>query len=275
MLALEELGIPIEEYHTYEIFDPAIELSKKHFPYIVHHGSVIDADFSQFKGFDLLIAGTCCQSLSKTRAEDPNISCGLDGKSKIFWEYARALETISPKKFMLENVVPKDMENINTMSAAVGVQPTLINSNLFSAQDRERYYWTNIPIADLPKSNPFVLKDVLEASVDERYYYDKPFEMIDADKKVCATLQVKTHEMLKRVYNPSFKCATLTCVSGGYQEKKVLQNGRVRKLTPVEYERLQTLPDNFTYGYKDTVRYTLCGNGWTKEVIKHIFKGLK
>lgn len=275
LLALAELGIPIEEYHTYEIFDPAIELSKKHFPCIIHHGNVIGTDFTQFKDFDLLIAGTCCQSLSKTRAEDVRISNGLEGKSKIFWEYVRALETIKPKRFMLENVVPKEMTNIETMSEAVGVKPHLINSCLFSAQDRERYYWTNIPIAELPKSNPLVLRDVLEPDVDEKYYYNKSFEMIDADKKVCATLQVKTHEMLKRIYNPNYKCATLTCVSGGYQEKKILDGNRVRKLTPVEYERLQTLPDNFTSGFKDTVRYSLCGNGWTKDVIKHIFKGLK
>lgn len=89
-----------------------------------------------------------------------------------------------------------------------------------------------------------------------------------------ATLEVNTHDLLKRVYNPDFKCATLTCVNGGYQEKKVWDNGRIRKLTPVEYERLQTLPDGFTEGYRDNVRRSLCGNGWTKEVIKHIFKGL-
>jgi site-specific DNA-cytosine methylase len=235
----------------------------------------MNADFTQFKDFDLLIAGTCCQSLSKTRAEDSSVSNGLDGKSKIFWEYVRALKTIKPSRFMLENVVPKDMSNLNIMSAAVGIKPMMINSNLFSAQDRERYYWTNIPIAELPKSNSTVLKDIMEPFVDEKYYYNKPFTLNGKDKKVCATLQVKTHEMLMRVYNPGYKCATLTCVSGGYQEKKVLDGDRVRKLTPIEYERLQTLPDNFTYGYKDTVRYTLCGNGWTKEVIKHIFKGLQ
>lgn len=47
--------------------------------------------------------------------------------------YIRALETIKPKWFMLENVVPKDMTNINIMSTAIGVEPILINSNLFSA----------------------------------------------------------------------------------------------------------------------------------------------
>lgn len=111
-------------------------------------------------------------------------------------------------------------------------------------------------------------------SVPEKDYYDKPFIFHGDDKKVIATLQINTHDLLKRVYNPKFKCATLTCVNGGYQEKKVWDNERIRKLSPVEYERLQTLPDGYTEGYSDNVRRSLCGNGWTKDVIKHIFKGL-
>lgn len=275
LLALKELEIPVDEYHTYEIFEPAIELSKKHFPEIVHHGDVIGADFSQFKGFDLVMAGTCCQSLSVVRQENDKICSGLNGKSGIFFEYARAVKEIQPKWFLLENVVPKSKTDQNIITDNLGGQiPQLINSNLFSAQDRERLYWTNIHIGSLPKSNTTILKDIMVSDAPEKDYYDKPYIFHGEDKKVIATLQVNTHDMLKRVYNPQFKCATLTCVNGGYQEKKVWDNGRIRKLTPVEYERLQTLPDNFTEGYSDNVRRSLCGNGWTKEVIKHIFKGL-
>ena len=81
--------------------------------------------------------------------------------------------------------------------------------------------------------------------------------------------------MCKRVYSHNFKCATLTAVQGGYQEKKVYDNGRVRKLTPIEYERLQTLPDNYTYGISDNARRSVCGDGWTVDVITHIFKSIK
>ena len=62
---------------------------------------------------------------------------------------------------------------------------------------------------------------------------------------------------------------------GGNTQKKVLVNGRVRKLTPVEYERLQTLPDNYTEGISNTARYSATGNGWTVDVIAHILKGVK
>ena len=275
LLALKELGIPVDEYHTYEIFAPAIELSKRHFPEVQHHGDVVGANFSQFKGFDLVMAGTCCQSLSVVRQENDKVCSGLKGKSGIFFEYARAVKEIQPKWFLLENVVPKNKTDQSIITDNLGGQiPQLINSNLFSAQDRERLYWTNINIGSLPKSNITVLKDIMVSDAPEKDYYDKPYIFHGEDKKVIATLQVNTHDMLKRVYNPQFKCATLTCVNDGYQEKKVWDQGRIRKISPVEYERLQTLPDGFTEGYSDNVRRTLCGNGWTKEVIKHIFKGL-
>lgn len=120
LLALNELGVPVDEYHTYEIYQPAIELSKRHFPYVQHHGDVIGADFSQFKGFDLVIAGTCCQSLSVVRQENDEICSGLKGKSAIFFEYARAVHEIQPKWFMHENVVPKHKADMDTITAKLG-----------------------------------------------------------------------------------------------------------------------------------------------------------
>lgn len=275
LLALKELGIPVDEYHTYEIFKPAIELSKRHFPEIIHHGDVVGADFSQFKGFDLVIAGTCCQSLSKLRQENKDVCSGLKGKSGIFFEYARAVQEINPKWYMLENVVPKNKADQDTITATLGgADPILIDSALFSAQERKRLYWSNIPIAALPESNSLVLRDIMIDDAPEKDYYNKPYIFNGKDKRVIATIQDNWFDITKRVYNPDFKCATLICVSGGHQEKKVWDRGRIRKLSPVEYERLQTLPDGFTEGYSDNVRRTLCGNGWTKEVIKHIFKGL-
>jgi len=89
---------------------------------------------------------------------------------------------------------------------------------------------------------------------------------------VCATLHINGNDILKRVNNPNFKCQTLTTCGGGNTQKKVLINGRVRKLTPTEYERCMTLPDGYTKAVADTHRYTGLGNGWTAEVIIHILK---
>lgn len=281
LLALQQLNIPVAEYHTYEILPEAIAVSSYHFPFIVHHGDLIGADFTEFKGFDLVIGGMCCQSLSRTRIDDKSINNGLLGKSGIVYELRRALDEIKPKRFMAENVIPSDENDLKELNRIMGVDGILINSNRFSAQDRERYYWTNIPIAPIPESNPLVLRDIMQSDVDEKYFYKKDFEVLDMNKKVCAELKVNTTEMCKRIYNPAFKMATLTCVSGGYQEKKILDNERPRKVTEVEYERLQGLPDNFTdveiNGRKIsyTKRCSLMGNAWNLPTVKHIFSGLK
>lgn len=281
ILALQRLGIPIAEYHTYEILPEAIAVSSHHFPWIIHHGDVYEADWNDYKGFDLVIGGMTCTSLSRVRIENREVNNGLLGKSGIVYELQKALEIIKPKWFMAENVIPSNEEDLKELNRIMGVDGVLINSNRFLAQDRERYYWTNIPIAPIPESNPLVLKDIMESNVDEKYFYKKDFEILDMSKKVCAELKVNSMEMNRRVYNPEFKCATLTCINGGYHEKKVLDNGRPRKLTEIEYERLQGLPDNFTNvevnGRKmsSTKRYSLCGNGWTLPVIEHIFSGLK
>ena len=277
---MQQLGIPIREYHTYEILPEAIAVSKYHFPFVVHHGDLYEADFEQFKGSDLLLCGSCCQSISRTRIEDKSVNSGLDGKSKIFFKAVEALRVIQPKYFMFENVIPSNDEDLKTMTEHIGVDPILIDSGRFCAQNRERYYWTNIPLGKLPKESTLVLKDVMENNVDEKYFYKKDFEIIDMNKRVCAELKVNTMDMNRRIYNPEFKCCTLTCVNGGYQEKSVMDYGRPRKLTEIEYERLQGLPDNFTNvevnGRKLSYskRCSLMGNGWTEPVIEWILKGI-
>lgn len=270
----------MKEYHTYEILPEAIAVSQYHFPFVVHHGDLYEADFEQFKGFDLLLCGSCCQSLSRIRIEDEQVNNGLKGKSGIFFKAIECLKAIQPKYFMFENVIPSREEDLNTMTECIGVDPLLIDSAIFGAQSRERYYWTNIPLGELPEESPLVLKDVMENNVNEKYFYKKDFEIIDMKKRVCAELKVNTMEMLRRIYNPEFKCCTLTCVSGGYQEKSVMDHGRPRKLTEIEYERLQGLPDNFTK-VKVNGRYlpyskrcSLMGNGWTEPVIEWILKGI-
>lgn len=281
LLALIQLGIPVSEYHTYEILPEAIEVSKYHFPWIVHHGDLYKANFKQFENFDLLLAGTCCQSLSRTRIEDNKVNNGLDGKSGIFYKAIEALQVIKPKWFLFENVIPSRKEDLDEMTRCIGINPILIDSANFSAQSRQRYYWTNISINSIPTYNHLVLKDIMENNVDEKYYYKKDFKILDINKKVCAELLINSMEMLRRIYNPDFKCATLTCINGGYHEKKVLDHGKPRKLTEIEYERLQGLPDNYTNVVMNnrrlsySKRCSLCGNGWTLPVIKHILKNLK
>lgn len=271
MVALERAGIPVDRYVAYEIDPNAIKISQKNYPLIEHCGDVTTADFTQYRGFDLLIGGSPCQSLSivqsKTRQH-------LDGKSKLFFEFVRALEEVKPKYFLFENVASMNEESKQVISELRGCEPVFIDSKNFSAQERPRFYWTNIP-ADVLKepTSSLVLGDILETDVPEKYFYNHPLENIDLSKQVCATMIYRNHDMHKRIFNPAFKCHTLTTCGGGNTQKKVFVNGRARKLTPLEYERLQTLPDNYTAGVADGHRYTAIGNGWTVDVIAHLLKG--
>lgn len=274
MVALERAGIKVDRYVAYEIEKNAIKISEKNYPQIEHCGDVTTADFTQYAGFDLLIGGSPCQSLSIVQSQTRQ---HLDGKSKLFFEYVRAKEEVKPKWFLFENVASMNTESEEVISELLGCEPIFIDSKDFSAQERPRLYWTNIPVkAIVPQSNA-TLKDIMQSveEIEAKYWYEFPVENVDMKKQVCATMIHSNHEMHKRVFNPDFKCHTLTCVSGGNQQKKVMHNGKVRKLTPLEYERLQTLPDNYTKGVSDGARYTACGNGWTVDAIAHIFTGLK
>ena len=120
-----------------------------------------------------------------------------------------------------------------------------------------------------------MLNDILENNVDEKYFYNVPHVYHGADKRVCATLGINGHDIIKRVYNKAYKAPTLTSCRGGNTQVKVYIDGRCRKLTPNEYRKLQTIPewyktDNIARGQV----YNICGDGWTIEVVKHIFTGL-
>ena len=184
------------------------------------------------------------------------------------------LKELKPKYFLLENVASMEDKWRDIISEELGVKPIMINSNLVCAAERKRYYWTNIPDITQPKNKNINLKDIVidSSEVPDKYWYDKPFFYNGNDKKVQCTLDIKGHERMKEVYNLNFKCNTLTCDgNGGNLQKKVFQNGKCRKLTPLEYERLQTLPENYTDCVSDSRRYTAIGNGWTVDVISHIF----
>lgn len=272
-LALERVGIPVEKYYASEIDKYAIQIAQKNYPDTIQVGDVCNLNPDDYKDIDLLIGGSPCQSLSITMGQTRT---NLNGKSKLFFEYLRLLKAIKPKWFLLENVASMNKESKDTITELLGVEPVLINSNCFSAQDRPRLYWTNIPVNvfDLKESNLFI-KDILEPQVDEKYFYSYPLTKIDLTKQVCAIMDFKNNEMHKRIFNPVFKCHTLTTCGGGNTQKKVYIDGRARKLTPIEYERLQTLPDNYTDCVADSHRYTAIGNGWTVDVITHILKGIK
>lgn len=222
----------------------------------------------------ILIGGSPCTYWSIARAATNSPITRETVNEGIGWElylnYLIAQEKFKPDIWLYENVASMSKEIKASISAHFGCDPHQINGSLVSAAERDRFFWTNIDGVEAPVERGLVLRDILETDVSERYFYNYPLERIDMSKQVCAYMVCKNHEMHKRVFNPSFKIHTLTAVGGGGQHKKVLDNGRARKLTPIECERCMTLPDGYTAGVADGHRYKALGNGWTAEVIIHI-----
>lgn len=135
MLALQRAGIPVECYDAFEIDKYAVTVSKRNFPVIVHHGNVYDGDFTQFKGYDLLLGGSPCTYWSIAK-KDREIDCNGEG-FKLFQEYVRALEESGCQYFLYENNYSVHQNIKDEITRVLGVEPIMINSALVSAQNRK------------------------------------------------------------------------------------------------------------------------------------------
>ena len=290
-IALNKAEIPYSKYYASEIDKYAIQITQKNYPETVQLGDVSKINIDSLPKIDLLIGGSPCQGFSaagkKLNFEDP--------RSKLFWEYVRIKEELNPEYFLLENVMMKK-EWIDVISNALRVQPIMINSSDFSAQNRKRPYWTNIPIKQWEK-NEIYLKDILESGhsdrlksycIDAQYYKGITLQSyITKHRRTQIFETVRLGEIGKggqaeRVYSVNGKSVSLSAQGGGQGAKTGLYHidlpdGQyyIRKLTPVECERLQTVPDNYTEGVSNTQRYKMLGNGWTVDVIAHILSGMK
>lgn len=222
----------------------------------------------------LLIGGSPCTYWSIARAATNSTITRETKNDGLGWElflnYVIAKEKFNPDFWLYENVASMADDIKASISAHLDRFPYQIDGGLVSAAERDRYFWTNIQGVQQPEEKGLVLADILEPDVPEKYFLRYPVTNVDMTKQVCATMEFKNHEMHKRVFNPAFKVHTLTAVGGGGQHKKVLIDGRPRKLTPVEYERCVTLPDGYTAGVADSHRYKAIENGWTADIIIHI-----
>jgi len=311
-IALEKLGIPVNKYFAAEIDKYAIQVAKKNYPDMVHLGDVKELwvttdldtkdkgilDDGEIHKIDLLIGGSPCQGFSfagkQLNFDDP--------RSQLFFEYVRLLKALKPKYFLLENVKMKK-ESMDIITEYLGVEPIEINSNLVSAQNRKRLYWTNIPMKGLPEDKGIMLNDILEPveQIDDAYYYsDKSIAYMERgnakwqqagarradrytqtpDTKKAFTITANFHKGVPYNYFDDVRDKSKCVRSGGRgsydrHDWDSVDTHHIRKLTVTECERLQTVPDGYTCGVSNTQRYKMLGNGWTVDVIKHIFEGLK
>ena len=303
------------EYHAFEIDKYAEAVSRYNYPEIIRHGDA--RNYTKLIGKDvfLLMGGFPCQPYS-VAGQGKGDKDERDLSTLIF----DALRDLKPKYFLFENVPMKPEDELRItmgITEAYGgqdfVEPIMINSQDFSAHHRKRLYWTNIPIAPY-EDKGIVLSDIIEDGmvdrdksycVDANYfkggsmkmYYEKARRQLVFDTKGCHQVgeaDLKGYDIIKRVYGTSGKAPALTTMQGGWRQPKIATDElHWRNLTPLECERLQTVPDEYTkFGVfdvnqdltKDEVpqkeisnsqRYKMLGNGWTVNVIQHIMEGIK
>lgn len=282
--AIKELGIT-PTYYASEIDKYAISIAQKNHPNTIQIGSVVDVKGSDYEDIDLLVGGSPCQDLSIAKKNRQGLS---GSRSGLFWEFVRIRDEVKPKYFLLENVASMPKEAKAVITEALGVEPIMINAALVSAQNRKRLFWTNIPNVTLPEDRGILLRDILEPKVDERFSVKDKSNTIRTsgrgsgidDKHNWDTIrigQIGKGGQGDRIYSSSGKSVALSANGGGRGAKTglYLTNNEVRKLTPVECERLQSLPDNYTDGVSNTQRYKALGNAFNCAVIKHILQNIK
>ena len=335
-IALDRAGVQYDKYFASEIDKFAIKVATHNYPDTQQLGDVTQVRGEDLPEIGLLIGGSPCQGFSFA-GKGLNFD---DPRSKLFFEFVRLKNELNPRYFLLENV-PMKREHQMVISKYLGVEPIVINSALVSAQNRVRYYWTNIKAEQFnlfgdmrstigqPKDKGILLRDILDENAPKRYTLSEKAiakclrrnwskAKIEPDKTgtintrnnsgqlgidagttlirtargyfdggerktdKCPTLtgnRFEQNNFLKLDVNGAPKnnqekasCFTTGAISAGnHSDMDIIQEGeKYRRLTPVEVERLQTVPDNYTAIVSDTQRYKMLGNGWTVDVIAWI-----
>lgn len=330
-VALQRAGLPVTRYLASEIEKHPITVTQHNWPATVQLGDVVKvremAQFGLLPSIDLLLGGSPCQGFSQA-GQGKGFA---DPRSRLFFEYVRIKALVKPRWFLLENVKMKKAD-MDVISWWLGVEPVFINSADFSAQNRQRYYWTNIPVAPW-QDRGILLRDILQfypTYVKQLAHGFNKGSIRVRDKAPSMTTSCWHYNNLKSQDGINFKKMTVTeCerlqtlpdnytlvrkykVNRTVSREKMWSNGNgngsqgtcknitnaaksnclttvndrwnnaglvefedfCRYLTPVEYERLQTLDDNYTQVVPDSARYKALGNGWTVDVIAHILRGI-
>lgn len=280
-LALEQLQIPVAEHHAYEISKSAIGVATYHFPDIIERGDVTKINFDEFAGFDLLLCGSPCQDLSQLNHD----GLGLEGdKSCLFYYGAEAVRRKLCKYFLFENVGGMRKKDKEIMSELLGVEPIRVCSSLYTAQTRNRLYWTNLPVHLDPPANPPIAQDILESGIAPRRTYTAVTCHSDSMRSLVRRInsgwtthfKVTEHGPIEFFFSDDCNQRLINIESN--------QLYYLDRLTAVELERLQGFPDNYTkyairngqvaeVGYH--TRRELIGNAWTLPVIVDLLKMLK
>jgi len=288
-IALERANIEIDNYFSSEIDKYAIQVADDNYPEDTKNrlGNVLDLTDEQLLALpkiDLLIGGSPCQgfSLAGTR-KGSSTKCGIDvttleqylqlkkdnfefqGQSYLFWEFVRIWKLLKPKYFFLENV-KVEKKWLKMFNEAMETEPIFINSKDYSAQNRPRYYWTNIVKSIKETTCNKIVYDILEENPLFHNNYSNWMTNKWGDKI-----------RLDSFFNAKGKASCLTSAMAKGQKATYCVNDKkeIHKYTPKECERLQTVADDYTSCVSNSQRYKMLGNGWTIDVIVEFFKGLR
>lgn len=290
-IALNQLGIKVEKYFASEIKPHAIKCTQYNFPNTIQIGDVCKVSYKdgvlttqngifEVGKIDLLIGGSPCQGFSRA-GKELNFK---DERSKLFFEYNRILKEVNPTYFLLENVVMRK-EYSDIITNILGFQPIMINSSLVSAQERKRLYWTNIKGLKQPEERHIYLYDIVNfrseiPSKEEVFDEIRKYTKRDFDISIDNHGNIRPHRKDKRksgiseigtLRNPNNKSVTII---KSHAPKTYKSPFEIYELNRNECEKLQNVPINYTIPVSEKQAKDLLGDGWTIEVIKHIFKNI-
>ena len=273
-IALQRAGVKVDKYFACEIDKHALNVAQVNYPNTVQLGDVCSVDLNKLPKIGMLCAGSPCQGFSSA-GKQLNFN---DPRSKLFFEFVRILgelRKVNPDiKFLLENVRMKK-EWLDVITLHLGVEPIKINSALVSAQNRVRYYWTNIKGVTQPQDKGIDLAKVLQCPSPTFKKHDFLSPIHSSQFFFGAALRTHPRQPngLKRKKRLEFRkddksnCITTHPLDSLF----ALGDGQYRKFLPIEVERLQTVPEGYTEALSDTQRHKCLGNGWTVDVIYFFF----
>ena len=299
-IALDRAGVEVEQYFAAEIKKIGIKVTKANYPDTIHIGDVNKISYKdgvlytengnyKVGHIDLVMFGSPCQTFSIAMPTEQRTGLANLEKSGLFFECNRILGEVKPTYFFMENVASMKNSDIKTINEFLGVEPIKINSKIVSPALRNRLYWTNIPNVTQPIPKNIDLSDILNNGYSDR---KKARNLLVSDSRPLTT-PVK---MFHRYYSTGFTTLIFknkehykNCVSeyerlsGGKRKltAKDLDNYKgnvfdgVRYLDQQELERCQTVPEGYTKCLTRNEAADVLGDGWTVDVIAHIFTNLK
>jgi site-specific DNA-cytosine methylase len=274
-IALNKVGIEVENYFASEIDKHAINVTQHNYPNTKQLGSVLNVKSTDLPKIDLLIGGSPCQGFS-IAGKKLNFE---DDRSKLFFEFVRLKNELNPKYFLLENVRMTD-DIADAIDELLGVKRIYIDSRNFTGMIRKRYYWTNIPIGEIPTKN-VAIEDLLDNEPFDRdlnFFLDRTKYEPTTSYDGIITINPRDNNGKQtwqrgRVYDVKGSCPTI-CASL-FDLNITKDNETWRKLTINECERLQGVPRDYTSIVSKNERGKQLGNGWNVDTVAFIFSFLR